>query len=349
MQKYAISFLCFLLALLPEARAQFPLHLPDARELADECDTVRISFIGDVMMHSKQLEFDSRHFLKHINPLLNKADIAVANMEFSLGGSPHSGYPLFSAPDSYAETMVKDSGIDVMLIANNHILDRGKKGMRRTLAVYDSLGVRHTGKDHPLFISRKGIKIALINCTYGTNIRDDGQEPRVRSLNKEELSIAFSKAKAGKADFIIALPHWGEEYQLLHNQEQESWAGWMVGMGADAIIGTHPHVVQDSTVIDGSPVFYSLGNSISNMSAINTRLGLIVTLSFTINHISGETRMLPAEYDFSWCTLPGMLFNNYGTILIKEWATRRNEWLTPYDYDNMVATLKRVKEATGID
>ena len=349
MAKYVILILYSLLSLMQTANAQFAHFIPKPADICDECDTIKMVFIGDVMMHARQLEYDNRHFLKHINHKLRNADISVANMEFSLGGSPYSGYPQFSAPDSYAQTVAEDSGVDVMLVANNHILDRGKKGMKRTLAVYDSLGVRHSGRDYPLFVSRKGIKIALINFSYGSNLRDDGKEPRLRTMNRQELESAFQIAKESNSDFIIALPHWGVEYSLKHNEDQAAWAEWLVEKGADAIIGTHPHVVQDSTHIKGVPVIYSLGNSVSNMSAKNTRVGLIATLSFTINHISGECRMLEPELEFSWCTLPGMLFDNYGTIIIKEWATRRDEWLIPSDFDNMVASLKRVKEATGID
>ena len=349
MTKRTFIVLALLLTAYSAANAQILHYIPKAKEISTIPDTVRISIIGDVMMHSRQLEYDHRAFLRHINHKLKSADFAIANMEFSLGGEPYSGYPAFSAPDSYAFSMAEDSGIDVFLIANNHILDRGKRGMKRTLEVYDGMGIKHSGREYPLMISRKGINIALINFTYGTNMRDDGSEPKVRRFDKEEIRNAIQEAEAKGADFIIALPHWGNEYQLTHSSTQQEWAEWLVDQGTDAIVGTHPHVVQDSTHIKGVPVIYSLGNAVSNMSATNTRLGLIATLTFVRDSISGVTRMLEPQLDFTWCALPGMLSDNYSTILIKEWATRRNEWLTPYDYDNMTATLKRVQSATGID
>lgn len=240
MAKHAILILYFLMSVLQIGNAQFAHYMPEPKDISAECDTVSLVMIGDVMMHAKQLEYDNTGFLKHINHKLKSADLALANMEFSLGGRPYSGYPQFSAPDSYAATIAEDSGVDVMLVANNHLLDRGKKGMKRSLAVYDSLGVKHSGRDYPLFVSRKGIKIALINFSYGSNLRDDGQEPRLRTMNKEEIGCAFEKAKDNGADFIIALPHWGDEYSLIHNESQEDWAEWLVEQGADAIIGTHP-------------------------------------------------------------------------------------------------------------
>lgn len=349
MTKHALILLSFLLTAGLNARAQIVHHIPEPKPINNDPDTISLCIIGDVMMHSRQLEYDHTHFLKHIAHKLKESDFAIANMEFSLGGRPHSGYPQFSAPDSYAAYIAEDCGVDVFLIANNHILDRGKRGMRRTLHVYDSLGVKHSGAEYPLMLSRKGLKIALINFSYGSNMRDDGSEPRMRLFDKDEIRAAMDEARSQGADFILALPHWGNEYELSHSSTQEAWAEWLVENGADAIVGTHPHVVQDSTHIDGKPVIYSLGNAVSNMSARNTRLGLIATLRFVRDPLSGDSHMLEPELDFSWCTLPGMLFDNYGTILIKEWATRRNEWLTPSDYDNMAATLRRVQSATGID
>lgn len=343
------------------ASAQIRTELPSFGILHDVKDTVELTIIGDVMMHSAQLEKDCQPFLENISHKLKEADISIANLEFALGGEPYSGYPAFSTPDYYPLYLAEDCGIDVFLTANNHVLDRGSKGLERTAETYDrmadSLGISYTGiassetayqENTPLIIRRKGIRIAIINFTYGTNNPQKKDWPRVQRMNKDELSEAFREARQ-KADFVLVFPHWGEEYQLTHSSVQEEWAGWLVDRGADAIIGTHPHVVQDSTSIKGVPVFYSLGNAVSNMSAINTRLELAVTLRFTKNRISGRTEMLPAELDFLWCTLPGRLTDNYSVIPIKEWAGRKGDWLIPSDYDNMLQTYERVKAATGID
>lgn len=346
----------------PLCAAQFVESIPrPAKPIDDGKDTVSLVMIGDVMMHSRQLQYDHNGFLDGVETALREADIAVANLEFSLGGEPYTGYPAFSAPDSYARYLAEECGVDVFLTANNHVLDRRGRGLGRTLGVYaglgDSLGVRYTGtaldaadrlRTNPLTVSRRGIRIALVNFTYGTNMGTDREWPKVSHMRKEEVSEAIEKAKADSADFIIALPHWGTEYRLRHGRDQESWAEWLVGQGVDAIIGTHPHVVQDTSSIQGRPVIYSIGNAISNMSAPNTRLGLAVTLRFVTDHAADVKYMLRPELEFIWCTLPGMLTDGYRTIFVKEWARRRGEWLTPYDFDNMIATLERVKAATGI-
>lgn len=323
-------------------------------------DTVRIYLLGDVMMHSRQLEYDYHAFLQHMAPTMQSADLCIANMEFPLAGKPYTGYPAFSTPDGYAEYLA-DCGTDVFLLGNNHVLDRGDAGLVRTLEVYDGIkerrGVEYTGaaadtsayaRLNPLILRRKGIKIAIINFSYGSNYGASGRWPALFRMDRKEVGEAFRKARESGADFILALPHWGEEYRLLHNASQEDWARWMVREGAGAVVGSHPHVVQDTTSIYGVPVIYSLGNAISNMSAINTRLELAVTLTVVKDRTTGEVTLLKPDLDFLWCTLPGMLTDNYSTISIKEWTTRRDEWSTVSDFDNMLETLARVKRVTGI-
>ena len=336
--------------------------VPAARTLRFETDTVTVRLIGDVMMHMPQLRHDYTEFFSRVAAPMREADIAVANMEFTLAGPPYTGYPCFSAPDSYAWTVCADLGLDLMLTANNHIIDKGRAGLERTLAVYDairdSLGVRQTGVSRspeeaaavmPLFLECAGLKIAFVNFTYGTNL--DPQPfawPRPGRMDREEVVAAIGRAKAGEADFIVALPHWGEEYHLRHSKEQEEWAEWLVSEGVDVVVGAHPHVVQDSTHIAGVPVIYSMGNAVSNMSKENTRLELMVTLRFTRDDWSGRRRMLEPELRFMWCTLPGRLAAGYATLFPDEWEGRRDAWRDPADYDEMMRTLARVKAGTGI-
>ncbi|MBO4671501.1 MAG: CapA family protein [Bacteroidales bacterium] len=351
MRKTIIIILLLLLA-APWARAQYLYKIAPPQAIYLPCDTTSLFIIGDVMMHSKQLEHDKEYFLRYIEPRMQKANFCIANLEFSLGGPPYTGYPAFSTPDDYPEYVAR-CGADIFLLANNHILDRGSTGLERTIKVYDkladSLGIRYTGIGRePLMISRRGLRIALVNFTYGTNTGPGKAAPDVLRMRKEDIKHAIDGAKEAGADFIVALPHWGNEYVLKHSANQEFWAKWLVDQGCCAVVGAHPHVVQDSTHIKGVPVIYSMGNAVSNMSAENTRLELAVTLRFVRDQNTGESRMLEPELSFMWCTLPGKLTESYATIFVDEWLDRRDAWLTPSDYDNMLATLSRVKSITGI-
>lgn len=347
-----------------------------------------MSFIGDIMLHSSQIEnagkrfrknmsgtygphqdFDFSPYFMNIRDSLEKPDIAVANMEFTLAGEPFTGYPSFSAPDSYAE-YIADCGIDIFLTANNHILDKGRHGITRTLDRYGEMahrkGIHVTGasldevrfmEDNPLIIHKKGLKIAFINMTYGTNASVAGEYPKVNRISDlNSMESLMERAEASDPDFTVVLPHWGTEYVKTHSESQERLAEWLAGKGADMIIGSHPHVVQDSSTIkvmagDGLyrkvPVFYSLGNAISNMSAQDTQAGLLVNVR-VIKEMNGKTRIHSIGCSYMWCSLPGRLTDSHCTILVKDYIGKRHLWKMPYEYDKMIQTYERVGRTTGI-
>ena len=315
-------------------------------------DTVRVVFLGDLMMHTRQLSFDSRDFLKELEPLLSGADLVVGGAEFTLAGPPYMGYPRFSAPDSYAVNL-RESGVDVLMLANNHILDHGPGGLSRTIAKIgepwcgageDSLSFE---RHNPLVVRVRGIRLALVNFTYGTNLGSDRPWPKVARMDRKEVALQMQRA-CSAADFTVALPHWGVEYELMHSPSQEDWAAFLVDKGAGAVVGAHPHVVQDTVHISGVPVIYSMGNAVSNMSAPNTRLALAVELPLVQENPSGKVRPLEPVLHFLWCTLPGKLTDGYATVEVARFLGRRDLWKDTADYDNMVATYKRVLSVTGI-
>ena len=332
---------------------------------ADLCgkDTVRLSFIGDVMMHNLQIEYSLSkghdRFLEGIEERLEKADLAVANMEFTLAGRPYTGYPAFSAPDSFA-SYVAECGVDVFLTANNHILDKGREGMERTLETYGNMGIKQTGSaadesmmedNYPLILRVRGIKLALLNFTYGTNNAISSPFPKVYRLSsRSEIEAAVRKAEALDADFIIALPHWGTEYSLRSSREQRNIALWLAELGVDAIIGAHPHVVQDREIIsteDGRevPVYYSLGNAVSNMSAKNTQVELMASILLE-KDCGGNVRLIGTENEYLWCSRPGEYTDTFCTLVIEEQKGRREEWISGYAWDRMMSSYENVKKET---
>lgn len=366
----------FFLSLSALSGAQITVTVPPAKPLSHIPDTASILVMGDVMMHRDQIsnaltadgDYDFRTYFQFIRERIMESDMAVANMEFTLAGKPYTGYPCFSAPDGY-EDYVASCGVDVFLTANNHILDKGKDGLERTLGRYSEMEaeglVQHTGvsdspeddlRRFPLLVAVKGTRIALVNFTYGTNLQPDETFPKVHFPDKEEIGHAIRRARESGAEFVIALPHWGTEYVLRHSSWQESLAKWLVSQGCDAVIGAHPHVVQDVAMMESSaeggrepvPVVYSLGNIVSNMSATNTQVGLIATLKI-VTDADGSKRLLPPEYTFTWCTRPGTLTDSYATIMVEDFIGKRDLWKNPADYDNMIRSWRRVSEATGIN
>lgn len=327
-------------------------------------DTIRICIIGDIMMHGKQIEntsrsgatYDFSSFFSLIEEDIKGADLAIGNMEFTLGGKPYTGYPSFSAPDGF-ETYLAECGFDVFLAANNHIFDKGAKGAERTLEKYRALqqthGIMFTGlagneeeleQTTPLVTIVKGVRLAMINFTYGTNQGCGKTWPKTNyTSDMQRLEDGFKKAEEMQADFVIALPHWGIEYSLRHSKEQERLADWMIGMGADAIIGSHPHVIQDRGEINGIPVAYSLGNAVSNMSITNSQLELMAILRI-VRYSNGDLEMIQPIYKYLWCSLPGGYNDSYTVIPVEDYIGKQDLWHGKWDYDKMVNTYNRIRK-----
>jgi len=262
---------------------------------------VSLLFAGDAMQHKAQLDvaktangYDYTPYFRHVSDEIKQADIAVVNLEVTLPGENYAGYPRFGSPDAYAYAL-KDAGFDIFLTANNHILDRGKKGLERTVMMLDSMKVKHTGvfideekRDlyYPLMMIKNGIRIAMLNYTYDTNSYTPTKPNVVNYIDKKQILKDIDLAKQMKADIIIANMHWGIEYVLKHNKEQKELADFLVKNGVRLVIGGHPHVVQpidiqkDSTCINNI-VVYSMGNLISNMKPVNTRGGMMVKIDIS--------------------------------------------------------------------
>lgn len=279
-------------------------------------DTLRLLFVGDLMQHQGQIDaartargYDYSACFAYVKEVISQADFAVANLEVTLGGKPYRGYPAFSAPDEYL-TAIHDTGFNVLLTANNHCLDRGRKGLERTLRLIDSLHIPAAGTytdiedrrtRYPLLLEKKGFRIALLNYTYGTNGIPVPSPAVVNLIDTTVIAQDIEKARQLHPDVLLACMHWGVEYQSLPGKEQQKLAQWLFAKGVDHIIGAHPHVVQpievhtDSLTRQKRLVAYSLGNFISNMSARRTDGGLMLQMEFVKNGTEEERTSLKGE------------------------------------------------------
>jgi poly-gamma-glutamate synthesis protein (capsule biosynthesis protein) len=218
-------------------------------------------------------QYDYSSCFQFVKPYIQAADVAIANLEVTLAGRPYKGYPQFSSPDALAVTM-KDIGFDALVTANNHCVDRGKKGLERTVRVLDSLDIPHAGtfkdtaartKDTPLMIYKNGFSIALLNYTYGTNGLPVYKPNVVNLIDTAVIGRDLKKAKEAKPDFIIVFTHWGTEYQSLPSKFQKDVTEFCFRKGAMIVIGAHPHVIQPMEWRKDRNQFvaYSLGNFVS--------------------------------------------------------------------------------------
>ncbi len=192
-----------------------------------EPQRAELLFVGDAMQHQAQLDrarelggdcYDYSDCFTYIAPEITAADYAVCNLEVPLGGGPsYSGYPCFSAPDSYAQAL-KDAGFDMFLTANNHCLDRRDKAARRTLTALDSLGVDHIGTYHdaaqrdslvPFVKNINGFRVGFLNYTYGTNGILPTEEAEISLIDRAKMAEEIKKTKDAGAEITVVTIHWG--------------------------------------------------------------------------------------------------------------------------------------------
>jgi poly-gamma-glutamate capsule biosynthesis protein CapA/YwtB (metallophosphatase superfamily) len=282
-----------------------------------QTDTLRLIFTGDIMGHGTQIEsakvapgqYDYTPCFQFVKPYLSAADMAVGNLELTLPGKPpYTGYPMFRSPNELASAL-KDAGIDVMVTANNHSNDSRAHGVTNTIEVLRSEGFWQTGtfksqkeRDifYPMMLYQGNFKIAMLNYTYGTNGIPTEAPTIVNLLDTVQMAADFAEARARKPHFIIAVVHWGLEYQLTENADQRKMARFMMQNGVDMIIGMHPHVVQPIKIENhnGKPVLvaYSLGNFISNQQQPHTDGGIMVQTELILK--KGAEKATLADYGY---------------------------------------------------
>ena len=246
--------------------------------------TFTMAAVGDIMCHNTQYNdaynkdtdtYDFSYVFDDISLYTKTADICIGNLETTFAGKDvgYSGYPTFNTPDSLAYEL-KDIGIDVLSTAGNHALDKGFDGLSRTIDILNDADIAHTGtyktqeEQNTILIKYvKGIKIAFVNFTYGTNgIKiPSGKEFCVNLIDNDLIKEQLDLAKSQKPDIIIACMHWGNEYKTSPNDTQKELSTFLFQNGVDIILGTHPHVLEpmekqtvtleDGTIKDGFVIY----------------------------------------------------------------------------------------------
>lgn len=328
---------------------------------------ISLLFAGDAMQHKNQIDdakqidgsYDYSLYFGKVKEEIKSFDIAVVNLEVTLGGKPYTGYPMFSAPDEYAKA-IKNAGFDIILTANNHSADRRKLGIERTINMLDSLNLLHTGtfKDslereiyYPLMLIKNGIRLAILNYTYGTNGVVVKAPNIVNIIDTVQIKQDIIQANKLGADIIIANMHWGDEYILKQNRKQERLANFLIRNGVRLVIGNHPHVVQPVDIrrkgdeIE-SVVVYSLGNFISGMRTVNTSGGMMAKIN--IRKDSGGSIIID-DFDYSlvWTHKPKKdgLYTNFRLLPVSDYENEMGKESLGDDYKEMETFAKNAREA----
>lgn len=299
-------------------------ELADSENQQEKVDTTfTMTAIGDVLCHNTQYwdaynkdtdTYDFSYVFEDIKHYFEATDISIGNLETSFAGKErgYSNYPTFNSPDALAYDL-KEMGLDIITTAGNHCLDMGFSGLSRTIDVLDDAGLAHLGtyktqeeRDQVFITEVKGVKIAFVDYTYGTNgiaVPSD-KEFCVNLIDKDLITKDIKSAQSQDVDMIVACMHWGTEYRTTANEEQEELADFLFQNGVDVILGNHPHVLEpmekrtvtleDGTTKDGF-VIYACGNFICDQNAENTRNSIILNLTIT-KHSDGKITIDKADY-----------------------------------------------------
>ncbi len=298
-----------------------PAGIPASTEVApDSTDTLRILLAGDAMQHKEQFasarqpdgSYRYDDCFRYVQPYIAAAHLAIVNLETTLPGPPYAGYPNFRSPDAYLAAL-QAAGFDLVTLANNHSVDAGNAGVLRTIRVADSLGLPHLGtyrspddrdRRTPLLIERRGITLALLNYTYGTNYQFTTPPVSVNYIDTLQLKADLAAARRSGADATVVLFHWGLEYKLEPLPDEEALADLCFREGATLVLGGHPHVVRraDRLTYDGRSVAvaYSTGNFISAQRHPNTDGGMLLGLTLVKDRRSGTVTVADAGYHLVW-------------------------------------------------
>ncbi len=272
--------------------------------------SVTIGSTGDILMHSPILKYhqksdgsyDFSEIFKYSTDLYSSYDYMVANLEVTCAGDEYAytGYPCFNCPDNIV-TCLKNSGVDLLLTANNHSYDTSVHGFNRTRELVRDSGLDQTGTFAPgdkryIIKDLKGIKIGIINYTYET-VASEGRkalngilmntevQDYINSFDYTDLDSFYNDIeknigdmRSDGAEAVMVYMHWGDEYVLSPNDYQKKMAQKLCDLGVDVIVGGHPHVVEPieilSSQVSGKQTvcLYSMGNAVSNQFASRMNL-----------------------------------------------------------------------------
>ena len=258
---------------------------------------ITFSFVGDVMFHTpivsyaqNEKGYDFKPIFAHVKGIIEKADVAFCNLETTLGGTPYTGYPRFSSPDEVVDALIY-AGFDVVNVANNHMIDKGWKGLKHTIEKVKESGLASVGgrlspdEKRYTLINVDGVRIAFASFTYATNELTVPKEYAYMFDYIDEGLIAQTVKEMRKvSDIVIVHLHFGQEHMTKPSDVQRKIATLCINNGADMVIGTHPHVLQNIEFVEKEGkqkmIAYSLGNFLSNMDQKNTDAGVILNVAY---------------------------------------------------------------------
>ncbi|MFV0381441.1 MAG: CapA family protein [Breznakia sp.] len=312
---------------------------PQKRE--PKISEVSFSAVGDNLIHDPiyvynkdtdgSYNFDDVY--KHTKTLTSNSDISYINLETLCAGESLglSGYPTFNAPKEILNGLY-NSGFNWLSASSNHSMDRGEAGIVEELTYAEKYpnmiisGIRKSAADEKLYVKEvHGVSIGFSSYTYGLNgfLLPEGKEYLVNLIDYEQIKTDVEKLKTMSNVQVVSM-HWGDEYTLLPNEEQQKLAQYLSDLGVDVIVGTHPHVIQPTEMINGKDgnetlVIYSLGNFLSAQDESHRMLGGMARWKIEYDHEKQDFIFKDIEF-WPTVTLISENYTRYETYALKDYT-----------------------------
>lgn len=355
----------------------------------EEVQYVDIISLGNLIIHQSQIDgakqensYDFSPSFQYIKKMILDSDISMGILEGALAGCEPSGYPFFNSPDEVVDAL-KDTGIDIINYANNHIYDYEDVGLKRTIDVtkekgLDVLGVKSTEEEKNYLVKEvNGIKIGFLayvfetsmingHKTINSNILSTYSENLINTFNYSDLESFYKKIeneisamKSEGVEFIITSMHWGEEYNTYIEASQNEIAKRLNKLGVDIILGGHPHVIQPYEIMRNESghstfVIYSQGNSLSNQS--EQEIGVAesedgIMIKFTLEKKDGNVSLKEYKIIPTWVYKEEKVNGTYYHKIIpveEALADPKKYGISSDVYERVKTSLNRTKGILGI-
>lgn len=355
----------------------------------EEVQYVDIISLGNLIIHQSQIDgakqensYDFSPSFQYIKKMILDSDISMGILEGALAGCEPSGYPFFNSPDEIVDAL-KDTGIDIINYANNHIYDYEDVGLQRTIDVtkekgLDVLGVKSTEEEKNYLVKEvNGIKIGFLayvfetsmingHKTINSNILSTYSENLINTFNYNDLESFYKKIeneisamKSEGVEFIITSMHWGEEYNTYIEASQNEIAKRLNKLGVDIILGGHPHVIQPYEIMRNESghstfVIYSQGNSLSNQS--EQEIGVAesedgIMIKFTLEKKDGNVSLKEYKIIPTWVYKEEKVNGTYYHKIIpveEALADPKKYGISSDVYERVETSLNRTKGILGI-
>ena len=351
----------------PEPTAE-PTETPDPN-----ITSVHFRAVGDVMSHKTQLDlarqkdgtYNYDPQFQFVKDALTKADYTIANLEMSIAAKNYTGYPTFRIPESILGTL-KDCGIDMFTMANNHSLDGFFDGLVYTIDKVEEYGFDHVGAyrtaeeaQQPTIVEINGIKFGFLAYTYGFNVNPGNVGAQnlkfcLKSLKNADFKADVQALRDAGAEVVICMPHWGEEGRKIVPDSCKKYAQAMVEAGVDIILGSHSHMVQPIDVgemtVNGEKkdvlIAWSLGNFISNQTYPYEDCGIILDFTVSRDNRTGKISI----HDVGYVPIYVCNTSSYiAAVCSGDYYDNKPGGMTTANYNRLRASVGELAEVIGSD